>query len=192
MRRSGKILLFLGVLLMVCSLGVLFLLQYRAAQAESINAEVVQIMDTILIDRREGEIDPEREPEMPALEINDEDFIALLEIPSYGLRLPICNIWDKEKVFTYPCRLWGSAYDGTLIVGGYDQTGQFDFFDRIQDGAGVIITDMTGSTFSYVISRVERSDSAEAEVLLSEDTDLTLFVRDAQSLEYIIVRCVSK
>lgn len=192
MRRSGKILLLLGVLLMICSLGVFFLLQYRTTQAESINAEIVQIMDTILIDRREGEIDLEREPEMPVLEIKDEDFIALLEIPSHGLRLPICNIWDKEKVITYPCRFYGSAYDGTLIVGGYDQTGQFDFFDRIQDGAGVMVTDMTGSTFSYTVSRVERSDSADAQVLLNEDTDLTLFVRDAQSLEYIIVRCAIK
>jgi len=129
---------------------------------------------------------------MPALELHGADFIALLEIPAYGLKLPVCSMWDKEAVMSYPCRFYGSTYDGTLIVGGYDQAGQFDFFDRIQDGAAVTVTDMTGSTFSYAVALVERSDSAQAEILLDDTADLTLFVRDAQGLEYILLRCVAK
>jgi len=40
--------------------------------------------------------------------------------------------------------------------------------------------------------RVDRSDSAREEILTDKDSDLTLFVRDAQLLEYIILRCVVK
>ena len=171
---------------------MLFLWKIQTQKAERTNGEIVQTMEAILIDRRQGTKDLECEPEMPALEIQGEDFIALLEIPSYGLKLPICNTWDKGKVVSYPCRFYGSAYDGTLIVGGYDQSGQFDFFDRIQNDTVVTVTDMTGSVFSYVVEQVERSGSAQADALMDEEADLTLFVRDAQVLEYIILRCVMK
>ena len=46
--------------------------------------------------------------------------------------------------------------------------------------------------FSYVVERVDRSSTAQADVLMNEESDLTLFVRDAQLLEYIILRCVMK
>jgi len=192
MRKTDKAILILGGLLIGCSLALLVLLQVRTTQAERANAEIVRTMETILTDRREGTKDPERETEMPALELQGEDFIALLEIPSYGLKLPVCSTWDKGKVISYPCRFHGSAYDGTLVVGGYDQSGQFDFFGRIYPGAAVTLTDMTGSTFSYEVARVDRSGSAPAEILLDGDADLTLFVRDAQALEYLILRCVEK
>ena len=192
MRRSGKIIFVLGFLLIVSSFCLLFFLQYQTKQAKSINDEVVQIMETLLTNRREGEMDFERESEMPVLELKGADYVALLEIPSQGLKLPISNTWDKKEIMLHPCKFEGSAYDGTLIIGGYDQTGQFDFFDTIQDGAAVIVTDMTGAAFSYEVKRVERSDSAELKDLIDDKSDFTLFVRDAQLLEYIFVRCVMK
>ena len=179
----------MGGLLLGGSLLLLLFLQVRTRQTERKNAQTVQLMESILTDRREGSIDLEREPEMPVLELNGEDHIALLEIPAYGLKLPVRAAWDKSKVAQQPCRFYGSAYHGNLVIGGYDQAGQFDFFDRIQDGSPITVTDMTGCVFSYVVSRVERSDSAEAEKLMDDEAELSLFVRDAQLLEYIILRC---
>lgn len=192
MRRNSRPIFILGCLLIVLSFALLLLLQVQTKQAERTNEEIVQTMEMILTDRREGTKGYNQETGMPALELHDEDFIALLEIPSYGLKLPVCNIWDKGKVVSYPCRFYGSASNGTLIIGGYDQTGQFDFFDRIPNDSVVTITDMTGTTFSYVVDRVERSTSADAEILIDDKADLTLFVRDAQVLEYIILRCTMK
>lgn len=192
MRRAGKVIFILGCLLIVLSFLLLFWLQVQTKQAERTNAEIVQIMETILTDRREGTKDADKKTDMPTLELHGEDFIALLEIPSHGLKLPVCNVWDKGKVVMYPCRFYGSADSGTLIIGGYDQPGQFDFFDRIPNDSVVTITDMTGTTFSYVVDHVERSTSADAEVLIDDEADLTLFVRDAQVLEYIILRCTMK
>ena len=106
--------------------------------------------------------------------------------------LPVAGSWDAGKVNSYPCRFWGTVYDGSLIVGGADQPGQFAGFDRIFDGSAVTVTDMTGAEFSYVVDRVERSKSAQAEVLMAGEADLTLFARDAYSLEYVILRCVEE
>ena len=78
------------------------------------------------------------------------------------------------------------------VIVGYDQPGQFDFLDEVSDQTMVKITDMTGQEFCYTVDCVERSDSAQAEILIDDKADLTLFVRDAQLLEYIIVRCVMR
>ena len=51
---------------------------------------------------------------------------------------------------------------------------------------------MTGTTFSYTLEQVERRSSASAKSLLDADADLTLFVRDARLLEYIILRCAAR
>lgn len=192
MRRSGKYLLFLGCTAVVISFALILFLQVQTRQAERTSKEIVQIMESILLDRREGTIDPGQEAEMPALEIQKDDFIALLEIPSYGLKLPVSDTWDSKKVMSYPCRFSGSVYHGTLVVGGFDQAGQFDFFDRISNDETILVTDMTGCEYAFAVHSVERSSSAEAEVLIDDDADLTIFVRDAQLLEYIILRCVVK
>ena len=192
MKQNGKSLLILGCALFSLGIALLLLIQVHTMQSARENAQIIQIMEVILTDRREGTIDLDYEEEMPALELHGEDFVAMLEIPSHGLKLPVSNTWDKEKIWSYPCRFFGTAYNGTLVIGGCDQAGQFDFFDHIQDGAEVTVTDMTGSVFSYLVDRVERSSSVEVRILADTDTDLILFVRDAQLLEYIIVRCVMK
>ena len=190
MRRSAKAAFWAGCLLILGSLGLLIVFQVRAHRAREANAEIVRTMEAILPAPREGAADTYRNMEMPVLEIGGEDFVALLEVPAFGLALPVGADWGAEQA--HPCRFWGSVYDGSFIVGGYDQAGQFDFFDRILDGAAVTVTDMTGAVFSYVVERVERSDSAEAEVLMDSGAELTLFVRHAHLLEYITLRCVGE
>jgi len=192
MRRIGKVSFILGCLLIAGGLTLLLVWQTKTKQAVRSNAEIVQTMERILPERRQETQDPGWTIDMPALEIGGEDFIALLEIPAYGLKLPVCGVWDKDTVVSHPCRFCGTAYNGSLVLGGSDQPGQFDFFDVIQNGADITVTDMTGGVFSYVVERVDRSDSAQAEILADAAWDLTLFVRDAQLLEYIILRCVVK
>ncbi|MBR6800119.1 MAG: sortase [Eubacteriaceae bacterium] len=191
MRNSSRIIVIAGTLLIVLGLFLLGIMFLRADQAGRDNEDIVQKMETVITDRREGFFDPMYNAEMPSLEIGGKDFIALLEIPGYGLKLPVYSSWDKWEVTRRPCRFSGTAYNGTLIIGGYDQKGQFDFFDRIDDGTDVIITDMSGNVFTYRTYRTDRSETAEERVL-AEEADMTLFVRDAQLLEYILVRCELK
>ena len=192
MKRRANLFLVIGCLLVAGSLALLAYSRIHSAQAQKRNAEVVAQITTILPGRIDGVMESYSNMEMPAMQIGGEDYIGLLEIPAFGLTLPIGSSWDAGKVTSYPCRFWGTVYDGSLVVGGADQTGQLDCLDQIWDGGVVTVTDMTGSVFRYMVSRVERSKSAQAEVLLDDAADLSLFVRDAYNLEYIIVRCVTK
>lgn len=192
MNKIRKGILVIGCLLIVSGVSLLTLFCVRINSANRRNDEIVHIINTILPERRDGNQEPGRDTNMPVLEIQEESLIALLEIPSYGLALPVGEKWNKSKITSYPCRFRGTAYDGSLVIGGSDQSGMFDFFDRIYEGTAVKVTDMTGTQFSYVVDRIDRSKSAEAEILVDYNADLTLFVRDAQLLEYIILRCLEK
>ena len=190
MKRSAKLFFALGCLLICCSLGLLLFSGVGARQAARKNTEIVEAMELVL---------PENVGsfayagmDMPVMEIGGEDFSLLLEIPAFGLKLPVAPVWDRAETARHPCCFSGNLYEDTLIIGGRDLPGQFDFFDMINDGAEVLLTDMMGSEFRYVVERVERSDSADAEILTEGVAALTLFARSSRSLEYIIIRCTTK
>jgi len=129
---------------------------------------------------------------MPVLSVEGQDVVAVVELPAYGVRLPVGSTWDAGGVTAYPRRFSGSAYDRTLVIGGSDRAGQLDCLERVEIGDTVTVTDMTGGVFTYEVTRADRFDSAETEKLVDPATHLTLFVRDTYALEYVLVRCVMK
>lgn len=189
MRRISKICCVLGCVLIAASLGMVLFFQIRTNRAMENAARLTQTIRAILPPATSGVMDAYTTMEMPVLQIEGQDLCGLVEIPAYGVTLPVCDDWDPAKISACPRRFWGSAYDGSLIIGGADQTGQFDFFDRIDIGAAVTFTAVTGAEFDYTVRMVERYDSIPAEVLMEEEPGLTLFVRDAYQLHYILLRC---
>lgn len=190
MQRIGKLCFAVGCLLVVASLTVFLTVHISVERAKSRNLDVVQTISTLLPPLQPGVKDTFSNMNMPVLEIGGEDYVALVEIPALGLTLPVANEWDKVKVLTGPRRFDGTVYDGSLIVGGSDQPGQFSGFSYLEPGNAVTVTDMTGSVFYYVIDRIDRSSTASGEALETGEADLTLFVRNAYNLDYIQIRCV--
>lgn len=151
--------------------------------------QLVRQIESLLPQARTGSPQDYSSSEMPVLQLEGQEFSALIRIPSFGVTLPMGSSWDSGDISRYPCRFWGSMYDGSLVIGGKDQKGQLDFFPRLDLGERIIVTDMTGVQFHYTVSRISRSKHADSETLITPDWDLTLFVRDATSLDYILVRC---
>lgn len=191
MKRTSKLLRLLGCLLILCSLVTLLSTRFLAARARTEAARTALRISTIIPERTSGTMDNYSSMEMPVLQVDGKDYVALLAVPSLGVELPVAGSWKAEDVTNQPCRFQGTVYDGSLVVGGFDQQGQFDFLDRIEIGTLVTVTDMNGAEFSYRVDRVDRAQRAEAGILVPEEAGLTLFVRDAYSLEYLIVRCVT-
>lgn len=179
----------LGALLILVSLTLMIAFQIRVHVGSAKSQEVVAKMNELLPERSAGI--PEIYPNfnMPILEIDGTDYVAMLEIPAFNITLPVADKWNKDKLFNSPARFYGSAYDHTLVIGGADNVQQFSFCDKIDHETVVTVIDMTGAQFSYTVRRVDRSQKAESKWLLNTDYDLTLFCRDTYSMEYIAVRC---
>ena len=191
MRRNGNVIFLIGCLLVLGSFTLLVFSRLQVSRSAAKAVELAAQLEDILPPRTPGIPEAYTNMEMPAISVNGYDFIGIVEIPAFQTALPIGSVWDSGTVSSFPCRFWGTVYDSSLILGGADQTGQFDFLKQIQHGDSVLVTDMTGAEFSYRVERIIRTTSADAEILLEQDSDLILFARQARSPEYIIVRCAA-
>ena len=190
MKRRIPFLLILGTCLIVFSLCCVVVVQLQQHIGAKKCQEVVMEMNKLLPDRTSGVPGVYSDSVMPVLEINGADYVALLEIPSQGVVLPVADQWNSMGLSNSPARFSGSAYDKSLVIGGVDHPRQFGFCDEIEHDAVLNITDMTGAQFSYIVSRIDRSKHAQTQWLQNEEYDLTLFCRSAYSMEYIAVRCI--
>lgn len=189
MKKRWNLFQILGVLLILSSLGFLIFTQLQAVSSQKKTTTLCAQIEALLPQRTSGMAGSYSNPEMPILQLQGDDFIGLVEVSAFGLKLPIGSEWDTSKLTAYPCRLYGSVYNSTLILGGSDQAGQFDFFKNTDLGCVVTVTDMTGAEYTYTVFRVDRSKTADADKLMDQGSDLTLYVRDRYSMDYIILRC---
>jgi sortase A len=182
-----KLPLFLGALLILVSLGLVMVSQIRLHLGGQNSQQAVSGLEALLPDRTPGV--PGEPAGMPVLELEGTDYVAILEVPSFGITLPVVAQWDDSRLSHAPARFYGSTGDHSLVIGGADDRRQFGFCDKIDLGDRITVTDMTGAQFTYTVSDVDRAKHADAQWLTTADCDLTLFCHDLYSMQYIAVRC---
>lgn len=183
----GKAALLLGILLIVGSLALLLWWQISIGNA-------AHRMDTYVAKLTERMPAPEpaileerADNRMPSLRVDGNDFIGLLEFEGMAKVFPVGGDWSGNGQF--PSRYWGSIYDGSLVIGASNQRGQINFAKALMNGDRVFLTDMTGNRYSFYITDIFYRKQADNEDLISEESDLTLFVKNIYGFEYIIIRC---
>ena len=189
MRRAGKIIIILGILLVLCGFGIMLLLEVTTDRAELDSADILSRLKELLPPETIGAPEEYSDTDMPALELDGRDIIGLLTIQPTGTELPVAAEWNKKTLISFPQRFSGSTYDSSLVIGGYDRKGQFDCLKTLDVGNEISVTDMTGAKFTYTVSDIKRKKSVEGDVLTNADSDLTLFVCDSETNEYIVVYC---
>ena len=188
-KRKIPILLVLGVALILSGLALMMVLQIQAQQGAAKSQNIVAKMKELLPERSQGTPGLSPNTQMPILNIDGTDYVAMVQISGFGITLPVADRWSADKLADGPARFCGSAYNHTLVIGGTDHEKQFGFCGKIGHGAVITLTDMTGAVFSYTVAKVERSAKAEQAWLADTEYDLTLYCRDTYSMEYIAVRC---
>ena len=189
MSKTGNLLLKVGLFLILASCLLLIGSELLTARRQEAAQALAMQIQSHLPAPAEGSPADYSDPAMPVLQLDGTDYSCLVEVPSFGITLPVASLWDSSRVSHYPCRFWGSAYDSTLVIGGSDEKGLLDFCSTIDLGAYVFVTDMTGARYTYTVSRVDRAKHAQTDWLLSDQWDLTLFAQSSLSMEYIALRC---
>ena len=188
-KKITIILSCIGVLLILAA-GALVLSTYLGGKRAHTNAkEIVSKMYSLMPDIKNGAPDDRSNVTMPMLEIGGENFVGIIEVPDFEKTLPIYGKWEPSSVTSYPCRYMGSAYDGSLIIGGSDNEGQFDFVKTISNGNNVFVTDTTGLRYKYAVTDINRTNDVSTENLTSQKADLILFARNTYSRDYTVIYC---
>lgn len=187
----SKILIAVGAVLFLGSLVLFGVLWLMTDMAQDKSENIVRQINDVLPVRSAGVADSYSDMHMPVLEIDGEDFVALVSIPDLEVTLPVGSTWDSEMIQSYPRRIGGAVYDGTLEIGVTDRKSQFSFFRKLDIGTNVIVTDMTGAEFSYTVYRVDRSDSLDDDIVRDDNTDFVFINRDTYLMESITVYCTA-
>ena len=191
MKRSKFriILTCVGALLILSAVGLLIFSRISIKSAQSNAKEIVSELYSLMPETEDSAPDGRYNLTMPMLEIDGENFVGIIKVPQYSKTLPIYGNWDASRVNKYPCRYMGSMYDGTLIIGGSANEGQFDFVKTISNGDSVYITDTTGTRYKYTVFDINRTKDVSTDNLTSANAQLVLFARNTYSFDYTVICC---
>lgn len=128
--------------------------------------------------------------EMPAVVIDGNAYIGILEIPSQNLLLPVMADWDYEKLRTAPCRYSGSYYEGNLVIAGHNYARHFSPIKWMETGSDVYFTTAAGIVYHYTVECIETLQPQAVEAMVSGSWDLTLFTCTTGGGSRCAVRCV--
>ncbi len=181
MKKFNRLLLLIIGLVLILSL--LFLLIFSLQKFNQSDENLPQIAEKIekLIPKKsEVGISSSFDCEMPSIEIDGCDFIGLIEVPSYGIKLPIYSEFEE-----YMPKVYSRNNDSSLVIEGRYSKNQFSFADKIEVGEQIIFTDLYGNVFRYKVKRITHSDNINSEKFQSDNQALTIFVKHNSS--YIII-----
>lgn len=183
----------------LCLVGYNLCDEQRAAESVAELAQEIE-MKTGVMDTEQNDEDVSEQPEtpaylldstmdMPTAELDGNDYIGTLAIPSLGLSLPVMGDWSYPKLKLAPCRYTGSVYQDDLIIAGHNYCQHFGRLKELTVGDVVLFTDMAGNLFSYTVSQMEQLPATAVEEMVAGDWDLTLFTCTMSGKARVTVRC---
>ncbi|MBP3196262.1 MAG: sortase [Butyrivibrio sp.] len=184
-KYSGYIYIVLGA---VCLLIAAYIIKNNLdeslaageASNQLLSGVIAQIPDTVLAAEK---------GDMPVADVDGRSFIGTVEIPSLGLLLPIQSEWATDNAKVSVCRYKGSVYENDLIIAGHNYTEHFGRLNELNSGDEVIVTDMNGKSFYFIVSNIETLGAYDVEEMEKGEWDLTLFTCTIGGANRVTVRC---
>lgn len=192
--KKGTIWMSAGLLLILAALFLTVYNVWDESRAGKAADEVVAQLEEEIPDEEEesGELaDYQKYPdmEMPTKEIDGVRYIGTLEIPAFGLKLPIISEWSDSNAKIAPCRYAGSAYSKDIIIAGHNYRTHFAKIENLVGGDLIIFTDVEGNRFEYQVVEMEVLDGTAVEEMKSGDWDMTLFTCTYSGRTRMTIRC---
>lgn len=186
----------LGSVLIFSALGLFLSNERQQQQAEE---AVVSIMPQIVEEIHERHEQSAEEPvispqelarkEMPVAQIDGNDYIGFVGIPTLQQELPVMAEWSYPKLKIAPCRFTGSTYSDDLVIMAHNFARHFGSLRDLRVENVITFTDMDGETTVYQVVALDILGPDDVEEMTSGDYDLTLFTCTYGGKSRITVRC---
>lgn len=221
MRRFGTLLTAIGLLLMAGGLGLVIynmwdnnragdasdaiLKQIEEEQADMgvSNAPAPPSRSDKDVDDRVTDKDAWRYGQtMPVTLVDGFQYIGILEIPSLGIRLPVMDTWDYDRLRISPCLYSGSYYTDDMVICGHNYQRHFSPIKGVDIDADVCFITADKVIYHYTVSNRETVQPTSVEQMIRnmnnrdpedgdmEDWDLTLFTCNTGGQTRCAVRCI--
>lgn len=210
-KKKGTVLIFIGIVFIIVAVGIMIYNIYESMHAAQQSDSVLQQIKELFMNG-EGQdqendipysgISDEVIPgyvlfpdkEMPVVNIDNHNYVGVLEIPDLGLALPVlAGEWSYEKLKIAPCVYSGSVYQNNMVIAAHNYWSHFSRIKDLEIGDAVIFTDCEGNVFEYSVGWVDTLQPYDTEDMKSAETwDLSLFTCTYSGKERYTVRCIKK
>lgn len=195
-KKAGIAIVILGAVLIVSAL-LLFLKNRQEDRLAGQEAESLLVQVEAAIQQRQ-EASPEielemqrREPdddapqkdteaedepeELPVVLLDGFAYIGILDLPVLGLRLPVFDQWDYERLKIAPCRQFGAVDSDDLVIAAHNYISHFARLGEMQVGDEVCFTDMDGQETVYLVSAIQVLEPTQVDEVQNSGHDLVLY-----------------
>lgn len=183
----SNIILWLGIVLIACSIILVIHSQINRNNITVQMSQTVEDLYSLMPEIHNGFLDDRADTHMASVQLNDEDYVGVFEIPLYKTVCPVAYATDNESLKNHPCRYSGSIYSRDLIIGG--TADQLGFSDFITVGDEISFTDMTGAKFTYSVDSIIVQKDFSPESFTENTYDLVLYIKDSYSSVYTVIFC---
>lgn len=198
-RRIGAALLIFGALLLLASGGAALLHARQDEQAGRTARQAVTALQQLIESPAETQETvgapfsaspaPQETAKPAAVELDGESYIGVLRIPSLGLELPVMEDWSYARLKIAPCRQFGSAADGDLVIAAHNYKTHFGRLKELQEGDGITFTDLSGAEYAYRVDRVENVQPQDVAAVTESGAALTLYTCTPGGKTRVAVYC---
>ena len=205
-RRIGAALLVCGALLLLASGGAALLHARQDEQAERTARQTVTALQQLTespADAADGAQPsassepfapqetpaPEETAEPAAAEVDGERYIGVLRIPALGLELPVMEDWSYARLKIAPCRQFGSAQGGDLVIAAHNYKSHFGRLKELKEGDEITFTGLSGAEYAYRVDRVENVQPQDVAAVTESGAALTLYTCTPGGKTRVAVYC---
>ncbi|MCD8006453.1 MAG: sortase [Oscillospiraceae bacterium] len=199
MSRSvfGRILITTGALLLMGALSLYLYNRYDADRAATASVEAEEKLADAMTSAVGSEYDLTIEEtgdgetySVISLNVDDDSYIGILSIPSFGLVLPVLSEWSYAGLKNSPARYTGSASAGNLVICAHNYERHFGNIKNLSIGASITFTEVTGTVYEYEVLEIETLQPTAISEMITGDWDLTLFTCTTSGQARVVVRCM--
>ncbi len=192
----GRILIAIGSLLLIGALSLYLYNRYDADRAATASTEIEEKLSDAMLSAAASEYSLEVEEDengeiysVITLTVDENGYIGILSIPSYGLELPVLAEWSYQGLKNSPARYTGSPSAGNLVICAHNYDRHFGNIKNLSTGASITFTDVTGTVYEYEVTVVETIEPTAISEMITGDWDLTLFTCTRSGQARVAVRC---
>lgn len=192
-RKMGTALMLAGALLVLAALILLIYNRREADAAEKASMELLPQLIAQMEQEESAQVLPTApvlpDTAMDTMEINGNEYIGYLTIPTLELELPVMSDWSYPQLRVAPCRYTGTLGGNDLVLMAHNYPKHFGRLSELAPGDLVYFRDVHGTATEYAVAAVDVLLPEAVEEMTAGDYALSLFTCTYGGKSRITVRC---
>lgn len=122
-------------------------------------------------------------------EVDGNQYIGILEIPSLSLELPIASDCSMQTLKKSPGCYAGLSGTSDLVIGAHNFASHFGSLHSLTADSDVTFTDINGNVYRYRVTEVTEVSPTQVDAVCESEHDLALFTCNSSGARRVVAFC---